>query len=1154
MQYLSLDYMIVYAFLLITLAIGLWAGRGVKDMREYALANKSFGTVALTLTFLATDIGGASVVNGAARIFSDGIIYVVAHAGLIVNCSLMAFVVAPRMTYFRKYMTLGDIMRSLYGVYSGVLVGILSFCIIVSLLGMELFILGIIFETVLGIKSSWGTILGVVVLSVYTAHGGIKSVTITDVFQFMVLIVGIPLIAYITVDAAGGMQAIFTQVPTDRLQVFGHQKFSYYLVLFIIWSFLPLGVSSPIVMQRMLMAEHTAQLRSQFLVIGTFLPLFRWILLFIGLGALVVYPSIEPKNVVAHVINELLPVGAKGIAMAALIGISMSSLDSLLHTAGLTIVHDVIMPICNLKKVAIDELLWVKWATVLVSSIVVIIGIHTHDSFRLLLMALTFQAPTILFPVLAGIMGLKVDKRDFYIAFIGTLAAFIATKLYLPAYYDHFAILIHVAAYAMIFFGMHLVRHKGFVVVDRNQGTSELWQPATLSLMAHMKMLLPTPQNIIAYSRNKVHKYGAPYILFGVFITIAYTLPYFLWSYVPLDHQSIMLIIRLVGGIFCSLLIVKDKWPQSLLPYLPTFWHLTLLYCLPFTSTVMFLLTQGSMEWLINVALTIMFLIVLVDWLSFIMLTVLGVVLGLLFYTLAVGPIALQLDFSTGYLLVYQGIFATLIGLLFARRKQLQFDTMATQRERLAIDNQETKEDLLEATEEKFRFVSVLKKAGIEQLGSVAQLSKRLLTLSKQQGQNKEFTTLAQQLTDQLTPMALSMDRFAHRTTGYLLLDGVETIPFDNFLQAIQQALYSKGHRLKVEVRTQHKVLQCDVEKIKKVILNSVSFIHSVAGEVAQETLLLSIADTQLGYPVDSVISEHIKKISALEFVITTARTLPQPAALYMSQIGEECLMQPDAPTTLPLLANERIVKAHYGYSGTIGTGHGVTLVYVIPVNVREVRSKDMDTPQMKLGASWSRADDTYPGAREQEGAFLQAVQERSKADLALVGKAIQLIKDYHGPIIRESGEPFYLHPLAVAQIVLDYNQEEATLLGALLHDTVEDTPLTLEQIALLFNQEVSTIVQGVTHMESNKDTTYKVLLSHPENIHRLLEAEDKRVLYVKLADRMHNMRTIQAKGVGSQRRTSEETLLFFVPLAKYLHLSEAAEELKRRSFDVLGG
>jgi hypothetical protein len=624
-----------------------------------------------------------------------------------------------------------------------------------------------------------------------------------------------------------------------------------------------------------------------------------------------------------------------------------------------------------------------------------------------------------------------------------------------------------------------------------------------------------------------------------------------MWEHDAPGSYNLMLYLRTLGAMACGLLLVRDKWPKSLMPYLPIFWHLTLLYCLPFTGTVMFLLTQGSVEWLINVALTIMFLIVLVDWISFIILTVLGITLGSFFYTLVIGPIDLHLDFSTGYLLVYQGIFATLIGLLFARRKQLHFDTLANQREQLALDNQETKEDLLEATEEKFRFVSMLKKAGMEQLGSLAHLSKRLLALSKQKGSTREVTTLAQQLTDQLTPMALNMDRFVHRTTGFLLLDGVETLSLDNFLQALQQTLHDKGHKLKIEVRTQHKTLQCDVAKIKKVLVNGFSFLQSVAGEDAM--VLLGVEDTQLGYAVDSISPDHIKKVRALRFAITTTSRLPELAALYTAQIGEEGIMQPKAATNMTLLANERIVKAHYGYSSTIGAGHALSLIYVIPVNVRKVRSKDMDTPQMQLGASWPRADDSYPGAQAQESAFLQAVKERSKADLSLVEKAIDLIKDYHGPIMRQSGEPFYLHPIAVAQIVLDYNQEEATLLGALLHDTVEDTPLTLEQVALLFNEEVCNIVQGVTHMESNKATNCKVLLSHPENVHRLLGVEDQRVLYVKLADRMHNMRTIQAKSYESQRRTAEETLFFFVPLAKYLTLSEAAEELKNRSFKVLG-
>jgi hypothetical protein len=556
-------------------------------------------------------------------------------------------------------------------------------------------------------------------------------------------------------------------------------------------------------------------------------------------------------------------------------------------------------------------------------------------------------------------------------------------------------------------------------------------------------------------------------------------------------------------------------------------------------------------EWIVNVALSIMLLIVLTDWLTFIQLSAIGIMLAMGVYKLGFGSLTASIDIDTKYTLVYTLTFSTLIGLLFARRKQKSFDTLATQRERLTQDNQEAQGDLLASAGEHVRVISMLKSADLAQLENVAHLSKELLATSQQEGHKKAFTASLQQLTDQLIPMALRMDKFSHRATGFLLLEGVKKIPIDTFLKALQQDLRARGYRPQIAVRTLQKALQCDVEKMKKALLNGLSFLHSVAGEEAP--LLLGIEDTKLGYSVDSVSPDHIKKIPALRFSVTSTSKLRKLEGLYMAQIGEESRIKPESATDLPLLANERIVKAHYGYSSTISEGNELTLLYVVPLDLREVRSKDMDMPQMQLGASWSRADDTYPGAQAQEQTFLQAVKDRTDEDISLVEKAIDLIKDYHGPVMRKSGEPFYLHPIAVAQIVLDYNQDEATILGALLHDTVEDTPLTLEQVELLFNKEVRTIVSGVTHMESHQATTYKVLLSHPENIHRLLGAEDPRVLYVKLADRLHNLRTIEAKSHDSQRRTAEETLLFFVPLAKYLGLNEAAEELKKRSFEVLG-
>ncbi|MEL6152526.1 MAG: HD domain-containing protein, partial [Bacteroidota bacterium] len=226
--------------------------------------------------------------------------------------------------------------------------------------------------------------------------------------------------------------------------------------------------------------------------------------------------------------------------------------------------------------------------------------------------------------------------------------------------------------------------------------------------------------------------------------------------------------------------------------------------------------------------------------------------------------------------------------------------------------------------------------------------------------------------------------------------------------------------------------------------------------------------------------------------------------------------------------------------------------IYVIPVMLREVRPKDIDDACMELGAELIRADDAYPGAREQEQALLHDVAQRTDADLDLVRKAIEVIKVYHGPVKRKSGEPFYLHPIAVAQIVLDYNQDEATVLAALLHDTVEDTPMLLENIETMFNKDVACIVDGVTHLESNKDSFHKVKLSAHENIMMLLEVAEKRALYVKIADRMHNMRTIKAKSPKSQRKNAEETLLFYVPLAERLGLDQAAKEFKELCFDIL--
>jgi len=384
------------------------------------------------------------------------------------------------------------------------------------------------------------------------------------------------------------------------------------------------------------------------------------------------------------------------------------------------------------------------------------------------------------------------------------------------------------------------------------------------------------------------------------------------------------------------------------------------------------------------------------------------------------------------------------------------------------------------------------------------------------------------------------------RATNFLGLSVANT-PISHILATLESHLTAKNSYKEIvyHQHTQVQAMVCDPQRFQTLLVSSVTALQSSKGGIP---VCVGIEDTQLYYALPSVRPGYHKQVAALRFTVTTQRQLPNLQPHYVASMNGIELANPETAQELVLMENRRIVSAHYGYMHATPD----TFFYVLPVALQEVRSKDMDAPHMELGTMPIRADDHYPGAQAQEQAFLEAVQKKSTADIELVKSVLELIKWYHGPFKRQTGEPFYLHPLAVAQIVLDYNQEEATVLAALLHDTVEDTALLLEDIEAVFGQDIANIVDNVTHLESRQDSFYKIKLSAEENVMMLLEAGNDRAMYVKLADRIHNLRTIQGKDLASQVRIAKETLQFFVPQAQRLGLQEAVKELIEKSWKIL--
>ncbi|MHB9147060.1 MAG: sodium:solute symporter family protein [Candidatus Amoebophilus sp.] len=519
MNYFNIDFLIVYAFLAITLIIGIRAGRGIKDIREYAIGNKMYGTLTLTLTFLATNIAGISVMDGASGVFFNGIVRIIPEIGVVIQILFFAFFITPKVLQFKAALTLGDVMGDLYGRVSKTIAGILGLFYSISMVSMELLGLGIAIEALLGFQASWTIIIGGVFLALYSSYGGIKSVTITDVFQFLILIIVIPLLANIALKHAGGIKVVFASLPPTKLKIFNHENFSYYLTLFLLWSIFPVGITSPPIFQRLLMGRDAQQLRNQYFIVSVFHPTFQLLIMLIGLAGLVLYPTIKANNIIPHIIQQLLPAGGKGLAIAGLLAVIMSTADSYLNAAGLVFAHDIIKPVCDRNGLKIDELKCARYSTAIIGITAIVIALNSTSMLGLSFLAVKFTGPLLMFPLIAGIMGLKVDKQTFYTASLTTLGVFVFISWLLPIAYGHLAVPISILSNGITFFSMHVIKNKGFAIAKQLQSTIEVnmrWQLRSRPILAKLKQFLPTPTNLLAYSRNKVDMYGAPYVLFGV--------------------------------------------------------------------------------------------------------------------------------------------------------------------------------------------------------------------------------------------------------------------------------------------------------------------------------------------------------------------------------------------------------------------------------------------------------------------------------------------------------------------------------------------------------------------------------------------------------------------------------------------------------------
>ncbi len=202
------------------------------------------------------------------------------------------------------------------------------------------------------------------------------------------------------------------------------------------------------------------------------------------------------------------------------------------------------------------------------------------------------------------------------------------------------------------------------------------------------------------------------------------------------------------------------------------------------------------------------------------------------------------------------------------------------------------------------------------------------------------------------------------------------------------------------------------------------------------------------------------------------------------------------------------------------------------------------------LESSQERGDDA---ARIELDPVLRAFRRRHpEAPTELIERAYDLAVRSHDGQFRKTGEPFITHPLTVTEILADYGMDGETLAAALLHDVVEDTDLTLDDVRAAFGETVAELIDGVTKLERIRFDSREAQQAATIRKMMIAVARDVRVLLIKLADRLHNVRTLRPLDEEKQQRIASESLEIYAPLAHRLGVQEIKHEIEDRCFAIL--
>lgn len=412
------DILIIIAFLIGILYIGIKSGQKIKTFDSYTIGNRNFSDFAICCTVAATVIGGSSTMGNVGMVYEVGIIQFLAQFGGLMAYFIVGTFFAQRFGNYYGCYSLGDIFYKSYGIPGKIAVGIAGCFYEILLVSLQFTAMGTAISVLTGLPYLTSLFISAGIILIYTGRGGIRAVTFTDVLQFIVLIVAFPLLLMSVIGNIGGFHALIERLPHSHLSIMNEHLPRYlFFMVFLVPTLAPHHI------QRLLMMRNREQGVKAYRNVTLICLFLAIVVVFLGLAAKVLLPDLKQSDdALLILIANYLPVGIFGIAVIGILSVLMSTADSYLNIGSIMLVNDVMLPcykyVKNKEFSDLEKLKWARKFSLFIGIGAIIFASQRIGIFELGILIEGFWFSCILVPLYFLLFNMKLPLKYFFLSII----------------------------------------------------------------------------------------------------------------------------------------------------------------------------------------------------------------------------------------------------------------------------------------------------------------------------------------------------------------------------------------------------------------------------------------------------------------------------------------------------------------------------------------------------------------------------------------------------------------------------------------------------------------------------------------------------------------------------------------------------------------